>query len=292
MDRTGYIGGSDFYELLPSGCELRLWKVKRGAAGPEETGHMRRGTKLEPLIVEEYVEITGRRVEKVQGEQCIHDIYPWVAARPDRWTWRPGDSERGVLECKSAAPHVFRTFQREGLPEAYIAQVNWEMYVGKTIWGAFAILEPVEWKLITFDTNKDEALVEGLHERGSKFWSLVENGPAPEKLSPTSKQCRHCRFRDECHPWEPIPADDPDFTRDDSIEELAADVAKARAIKKDAVAYEEECSDALAQALGARTKVLAGEFKILRQTTPRAGYTVAPTNVTTLRVQPATKEKK
>jgi putative phage-type endonuclease len=289
-ERRGYIGGSDFYELL-TGCELKLWKIKRGGEKGEPTGAMIRGTKLEPLIVEEYEERRGRKVRR-ENRLLTHKDYPWAAAHIDRWTWPSADVVdgfsgygRGVLECKSANPFAFRTFLREGLPPHYIAQMQWYLYVTGARWGAYAVLEPVDWQFTGFDVERDNDLIAGLHEKAAGFWAKVENGPEPEKLDAQSKQCRRCQFREECHPYEPVIEDLGEAVRDDSLEDMAIKVAEARRIAKEAKEYESECTDALTEALGQRTNVVAGDLVVIRQTVPRAGYTVKPTNFTTLRVK-------
>lgn len=283
MDRTGYIGGSDWYELL-DGCELRLWKTKRGEDGGREvTGAMQRGTKMEPLVKEEYVERTGRKIRN-HNTLIRHKSFPWAAAHIDAWTY--DDTSRGVLECKTAAPHMFRTFKRDGLPQHYIAQMNWYLYVTGSQWGEWAVLEPVDWEFETFRVLRDDVLIQALHERAMLAWAKIENGPAPEKLDAFAKPCRKCAWRAECHPVMEIPQDIGDAEQDDSIEEIAAALANARKIKADADRYEKECAETLTETLGSRLHVVSGELEVIRQTSPRAGYTVAPTNVTTLRVRP------
>lgn len=293
MDRTGYIGGSDFRTLL-NGCHLRLWKQKRGepTTQPEETGAMVAGTKLEPIIIEEYKEKTGRKTKRHNG-LMRHRDYQWAAAHVDSFTWatsglvEPIAHGRGVVECKKSAPHNFRRFLRDGLPQEYVAQMQWYLYVTGLKWGAFAVLEPVEWQFQTFDIRRDDELIALLHEKASLFWGVVENGPAPAQLDAGDKLCRRCPYRDACHPDAPITEDLGDAVRDDSIEEIAAQLCDARAILRDAKQHEEECAKTLTEALGARTNVVSGDLKITRQTTPRAGYEVKPSTVTMLKVKKA-----
>lgn len=283
MNRLGYFGGSDWYELL-EGCELRLWKQKRGEGDARvETGAMRRGTKMEPLVKAEYVEKTGRKIRNCKA-LVTHKQFPWACAHIDAWVHDNG--VRGVLECKTAAPHVFRNFQREGLPAHYIAQLNWYLYVTGAAFGDWAVLEPVDWGFESFRVLRDEELIRVLHEKAATAWARIENGPRPDKLDAQAKPCRKCAWRMECHPYIEVTQDIGDAVQDDSIEDIATALADARRIKADADRYEKECAETLTEALGSRPHVISGELEIIRQTSPRAGYTVAPTNVTSLRVRP------
>jgi predicted phage-related endonuclease len=286
--RTGYLGGSDWYELL-EGCHLRLWRQKRGIAPPveqEKTGAMTRGSKLEPLILEEYKEQTGRKPRKVNS-LITHRQFPWFAAHVDAMESRGTrpHHERWVVECKSAAPFVFRTFQREGIHPHYIAQGQHYCLVTGAAGVTYAVLEPVDWQFATFDVPRDDAMIAGLLANAQTFWAKVENGPSPDKLEPDDKRCRKCIWRQECHPDAPVVEDLGDAVRDDELVQIAQKTAEARKISAEADRWKKECEDTLREALGKRTNVVAGDLQVTNLTSQRKGYTVADTTVTTLRIK-------
>ena len=86
MDRTRFIGGSDLGHIVnapPYGCARKLWYQKRGVQPDYEIefrGHLIRGTKLEPLIVEEYQARTGRKVRRTGSRFGEEDWQagPWT----------------------------------------------------------------------------------------------------------------------------------------------------------------------------------------------------------------------
>ena len=204
--RTG-IGGSDIqhvFNIEPWGCARLLFYQKRGTdpdrgSASEVTGAMVRGQKLEDLVAEEYAERTGRTVRRLA--MLRHQQHPELLVHIDRFidstpgTPRAGN---GVLECKTAAREVFFKIKREGMPDGYIFQLQHAMGVTDVKWGSFALLWPDGWQVLWWDLEADPKLQESIRVEALKFWALVENGPAPDRLPPEDARCHRCPFSGQC----------------------------------------------------------------------------------------------
>lgn len=199
-DRLHHIGGSDLGSVLnlpPYGCARRLWYEKR-AVEPDYAerfnGALVRGTKLEDLIAEEYTAQTGRVVRRrgvVKG--TAHE-----SGHMDRHIVAFDERGPGVLECKTMGERVYRKAMKEGLPLSYQIQLQWYIGLSGWSWGSFAVLWPDGWQFQWFDVAFDPETFSMLRDEASKFWALVENGPAPEALPPSDKRCGRCPYRLSC----------------------------------------------------------------------------------------------
>jgi putative phage-type endonuclease len=264
--RTG-IGGSDLGGILnaePYGCARRVWYEKRGDVPdylPANPAALLRGQRLEDLIAEEYSLQTGRKIRRMGVRR--HPEQDWALVHADRQILNDSRGP-GVLECKSANWRVFAEMKREGLPQAYIAQVQWALYVTGYEWGAFAVLEPSAWELVHFEVQRDEALIAGLVSCARGFWRLVPDGVAPDRLpDPRDRRCATCVFRRTCRGEEmaavarlpeedvgPLPEE-----RTPEFEQMAADYVFARDRREEAEELEEAVAARIKETLGERTAV-------------------------------------
>lgn len=230
--RTG-IGGSDcdsLFDLLPYGCRRRLWNTKRGVETDFEvdvTSQMERGTMLEPLVAELYQRKTDRAVVTIG---VVRDIeHPELLVHCDRViSKQPYDSAKwrlehesladlsdeelqlycynwdlygpwGVLVIKTGNREMFHRYKAEGLPAAHVLQVQHAMSVTGLSWGAFALFWPDGWKMLLFDYDRNEGLIQTVKMTALDFWHLVQNGPAPAPLPPSDERCDGCQYRHSCH---------------------------------------------------------------------------------------------
>lgn len=204
MDRSGaWLGGSDFasvFSLEPYGCRRQLWYTKRGQKPdypPQDKGVFRRGHALEPIIAGLYSESTGRKL--VKRTKWPKSSISWMRGQPDRHITANQDGRGGgVLEIKTSGIWMFRKFVKEGLPQGYILQLQFYLWLARAKWGAFAILEAENWNFKTFEVERDEQLIGSIERAGHKFIREVENGPDPERLDPNDKRCGECPFRSTC----------------------------------------------------------------------------------------------
>lgn len=205
-ERRHGIGGSDVHHLFnlePWGCSRRLFYDKRAEPTDEpeeEKPEFKRGHRLEPLVVQEYAEATGRTVHTHQPLNR-HREYPQLFVHVDAMIEPPPASQLrglGVLESKTAARAPFFKMKRQGLPAAYIVQLQHAMFVTGALWGAYAVMWPDGWQLLWWDEVRDEALCLRIRDEALKFWALVENGPAPDRLDIDSAQCHGCPYGYAC----------------------------------------------------------------------------------------------
>lgn len=266
--RTG-VGGSDLADLFsipPWGCQLKLWRQKRGEKPDRErevTGPMKRGKKLEAIIAEEYAEKTDRVVEAAEFAQHP-DVPQWMCHR-DFVTWgcqRTPTPESiagsGPLSIKTANRQVFYQMKREGLSEGYILQLQSEIGVTGAAWGSYAVLWPDNWQLLWFDQKRDDALIGQIREAVEKFWVLVENGPAPDRLPVESPQCHRCEYAASCQgaAMEKLMRQQGVGTvRDASLGPLVREYQEASALMKDAEDYKAGVSEELKASMGDRVLV-------------------------------------
>jgi len=209
-ERRKGIGGSDWQHVLniePYGCARRLWYDKRDTEPDypqRETGPMRRGTALEPLVAAEFEAQTGRKTRIVGRLPSWPEKPPWLLGTPDRAiVGHKGaeslDPRPGVLEIKTINEWRWRKlWHNRTLPESWTAQLQHYLLLMKRSWGAFAVLEPTNWKYETFPLEADKTLQELMLRSGERFWAQVENGPAPAQLDASDKRCAVCPWRRKC----------------------------------------------------------------------------------------------
>lgn len=268
-ERSTGIGGSDAHHLRyepPWGCRRKLWFEKRGVPQdypdrrPETLAPLARGHRLEDIAAELYAETTERKVRRM-GVRRRKDA-PELLVHADRAiVGVEGTASPGVLEVKVPGERTFWQIAREGLPPAYVLQLQWAMMVTDWQWGAFAILWADGWRLLHFDVPRDDALCQALAREGRAFWREVEHGPMPSGLPAEDKRCARCPWRRTCH-GTALPAAPPeerdervDVIADATLEALLADYDDARAL----VAQDEELLErvraAIKQRLGEREAV-------------------------------------
>lgn len=264
-ERLTGIGGSDVHHLFgldPYGCARRLY-YEKSADEPDypvdESGPMRRGNLLEPIIAAEYAEATGRSVET--RPQLRHPEFTWAVVHVDRIV----DGDR-VLEIKSVGPQVFSKIKRDGLPEAYILQLQHGMFVTGLKQGAFAIHEPVSWKLIHFDVERDEELIEQIKVQGAAFWDEKSGGVQPNRLEPTAIQCQSCPYRTSCQGTALLDSvqkpEDGDVPMVYELRELVESYAEVRGLAAEAEEMKDAAKDALADAIGTRTAIDVPGYRV------------------------------
>lgn len=258
------IGGSDMGDLFqfePYGCMRRLWYDKRDQAPDypkEETDAMRRGEELEDIIADRWAREHGTKV--FRSVSLINPKHAWARVNIDR---RILADERGpgVLEIKTANQFVFAKILKEGLPYPYILQIQHAMMVTGYTWGAFAVLHPDSWRMVSFEVAADTELHAAIIERGEKFWAQVENGPAPDRLEATDRRCQSCPFRLTCQGdnlmklLEGAQDTAGDIPQDASLSPLVEQIHEAEVVADEATGEVERLKTQLKAALADRPAV-------------------------------------
>ena len=202
-ERKAGLGGSDIHNLFysePYGCARRLWYDKTNQK-PDypvvQSNVMTRGHKLEQLIRDEYVEVTERKIRRV-NRMIVNKDHPWAMCHLDAEIISTDDRGTGVLECKSVGRPMYYKIQEEGIPDYWIWQIQHYLMTTGRQWGSYAILWADNWEFIYFDVLADKELQEQIIDSGEKFWKMVQNGPAPDRLDIKDKRCSLCEFRNTC----------------------------------------------------------------------------------------------
>lgn len=236
-ERRRGVGGSDVHHVFnqePYGCARQLWFDKRAVAPDfveDEAAVMQRGTRLEDLVAELYVERTGRAIERRPA--ITSQARPWARVNLDRAIVGDGPvterlramvAERGpgALEIKTHNDFLFRKVKRDGLQAGHIFQLQHALMVTGYAWGAYAVLHPDSWQLLHFDVARDDGLIALIAEAGERFWRMVEHGPMPEPLPEIDRRCKTCPWRRQCRGDALLAAAGP-LGREDAAAELAAD---------------------------------------------------------------------
>ena len=185
-EKTTGIGGSDIGDVLnlePWGCRRRLYYEKTGFT-PDyydaENPLLERGLALEAVALEMYERKTGRPIGlSVPGLPVLSPTRLYRSAedsrllvhldavvyREPRKKGRPkkrkgAETFAGVLELKTVGAPMFFKIKRDGIPDAYIMQIQHAMAVTGLSWGSFGILWPDGWRMITFDVEAKPVLQE------------------------------------------------------------------------------------------------------------------------------------
>jgi len=190
VDRSKHIGSSDIAAIIgvsPWKTALQLYEEKLGISepeyNPEKEIRLKRGTRFEPLILDQYVSeyntaIVGR------NNRYTHPEYPFMAAEIDA---EEQDIEDRILnlEIKSASSFMSKKFGEQGtddIPDYYAAQVTYGMLCTGRKNARLVVLLGTD-DLRTYDIPYDEDLGNYLRQEAVNFWEnhiLAKVPPMPQ----------------------------------------------------------------------------------------------------------------
>jgi predicted phage-related endonuclease len=175
LDRRSFIGGSDARIIMgdDEAALLRLWREKRGEAGPEDlSGNLivQLGTATEALNRLWYERNTGQVVTGAQ-RRVFHPVKRWMAATLDGMVEGIG----AVFEAKFMLPW---TFSEEAAAEKHMAQLQHNIWVTASRIAVLSIITGGgKWVEITIPA--DPLYQHLLLTAEKKFWRCVETGETP-----------------------------------------------------------------------------------------------------------------
>lgn len=187
-ERQTGIGGSD----AAAACGLskwktryRLWLEKRGMLPPsDETEPMRWGTKLEPIVRQEYADQTGREIVTPTA-MIRHPSYPQLLANLDGIA----SEGRGYEGKTSRTSDGWGEPGTNEIPDEYTLQVQHYMLVtGLPVFDVAVLIGGSDFRI--YEVEADTELHEMLLEQELAFWRLVESGEEPEAESPEDTRVR------------------------------------------------------------------------------------------------------
>ena len=287
LRKTG-LGGSEAGALLQPlvevkySCRRRLWYEKSGITPDfdrEETGPMRLGHLLEPVLCADFAKLTGRRVEEV-GRQT-HPDYPELGGHVDRMQYDPKRDSPGVLECKGLGTRIFYESKREGLVPEYLLQLQFYLLVTGCSWGSFVVGNRDNLAIMWWDVERNEGICNAILAEGPKFWSTIgQPEHIPSRLEEADRRCRNCEYRLTCWKDTIFPVEyksDAEKPVAADLEGLAAEYIERKRLLSQAEDLVDETKEQIMEKLGDRTAVsvpVNGELRPLywRQQEGKAMY--------------------
>lgn len=187
-DRQKGVGGSDLPALAGAyqsrDGDGELWKdvldvyhEKTRPIRDEELvePNLIRGIVHEPVLSYLYMEWSGNRVRRTPTRE--HPEFPFMRVNTDRIIEsdesRPSPQEgTGALEVKSPHSRSYDKILEFGIPDYYIIQVQWEMFVHGYEWGEIVVggLEHRRGPLLYHAMEAHPLLQEQLAELAREFW--------------------------------------------------------------------------------------------------------------------------
>lgn len=160
--------------LNPYATAVELWMEKRGEAPPfAGNAPTRWGKLLEPVVRQEFAEVTGR-VVRLPTETLVHPKFDFILCHPD------GVTDDGRLyEGKTARyPDEWGEPGTDQIPEHYLIQVQHALLVTALPVADVAVLiggQDFRLYEIPADAGLQESIIEALTE----FWQHVVKGTRP-----------------------------------------------------------------------------------------------------------------
>jgi putative phage-type endonuclease len=280
LRRTG-IGASEAHRLWSS--PYALWCEKSGLVEPEDLGGVEAvewGHHLEPVVARVAAARMGR-AHVLAGDLLRSTSEPWAVCTLDAWVSESGD--RWPLEIKTASAYKADDW-KEGPPPQYAWQLQQQMLVTGAARATIACLLGGQ-RLVWCDVDRDDGMIRTLVKAGAEMWRRVqENDPPDADGSEATARALKQRY--------PRHEDGVVLTLDEDAMRIAESLDAAKAARSeldDAIARDEARIKAL---LGTAEKaVLPDGSGFSFKASERAGYTVAPTTVRTLRRTQPRKER-
>lgn len=181
--RKNGLGGSDASTIMgvnPWCSPYALFLEKTGLVDDDDADNERMlwGRKLEPIVAEHYVEVTGR--ELTSGvEMLTHPDRPHLFANTDRMILPcDGHASKGVYEGKTTSAYNKDDWKDGRVPLYYQVQVQHYLYVNETDWGSVAVLVGGQ-EFIWTDVSRNDRFIKAYLAKADEFWARVENNDPP-----------------------------------------------------------------------------------------------------------------
>jgi putative phage-type endonuclease len=284
--RRSLLGASDIAAALgfnPWKSPVAVWAEKTGNLPAEDLAaiheRIRWGQRFELPIIEEFAERNPDRLVQAADPFTIHQ-HPdvgFLGCTPDAWQNRISDGgPRGVLQAKTTNEMMGKHWKEEAsIPLQYQIQVQAELACTGCTWGTLAALIGGQ-RLVWYDVQRDDEFIEAMLESAAKFWWYVQNN----KMPPADDSELTSRVLTQLHPRDngllvevtSIPAD------------MASKADEARAQIKELEKDIELFENTVKAALGDNTYARLPDGSLYAwKTSDRAGFTVAPKSIRTLR---------
>ena len=174
------IGGSDASVICGLNkwkSPMELWLEKTGQVEPKEAGEAAYwGTRMEPIIREEFTRKTGLEIEPMKAI-LQNPEYCFMLANLDGVVEDPVKG-KGIFEAKTAGTYFAHEWD-EGVPDYYEIQLQHYLGVTGLNYASLAVL--IGGNSFQYYTiARNDAVITLLVELESHFWRLVETNTPPE----------------------------------------------------------------------------------------------------------------
>jgi putative phage-type endonuclease len=198
-----------------------------------EIGHL-----MQPVLLTLYERITGRH-PKGAPTWRTHPEIPWATASLDGTAPR-----RRVVEAKWT--HSKRWRSGEKVPGDVQVQVQWQLFVVGWDVADVVVLDHTDGRVE--EVGRDDAMIDDLLYLARDFMAHLERGELPPiDGSESTRRSLAARFAADNGTW---------LERTDELEEMAAQLAEARAAKKVADDAERTVANAIRACLGDASGVM------------------------------------
>ncbi len=281
------IGGSDIGAIIAHETEEDAYSCKRAVYASklpnvgheqESNHHIERGIFLETPVAKLYSEKTGRETRPVGGAYLRDKSY--IRCNADRLQRDPKKTGTGVLEIKCPSSWTFRKYKKEGLPNKYIVQLQYEMLCYGASWGSFAIYSSETHELEVIDVERDNELINSLLSRASFAYGIVDGlktMPANKLLPKLAEYCRDTKSCISCSRIGLIETLAPKAGEAVIDQDEEAHLAHYLEINKQLKELEEEKENARASVLnllGTNKSIMGQNFKATMSVTERESASV------------------
>lgn len=248
--RRQSVGGSDIGAIVgvnPWRGPFDVYAEKLGLVVVPETQAMRMGRRLEPVVLTEYGEVTGRAVTPTPLTVVVHPRVTIAAASLDALATCP-DGAQLAVEAKTSRSAARWGETVADIPPEYLCQAHWYRRILDDVTGGeiatvdiAALIAGVELRVYT--VVADEELEALLLEEAERFWRDHVLAGHPPAMTGSQASAEWLRQRYPAHTAGMRPATDAE-------EELVAELLRVRVKREEVEAEEEALANQLRAAIG------------------------------------------
>lgn len=259
--RLGNVGASEIAALFGVQApyalsHYALWMVKSGRVSPPEVNNPRTqwGLRLEEAIAAGVAEQQGWAVTK--GGYVTDDTTPGLGCTLDYVAEAADQDGLGALELKNVDWLVHKRSWVDGEPplpillqlQAQLACTGWK-------WGAVAsLVGGNDLRVYRYDARPK--LIADIRRKVRAFWQSIEDGREPSVDGSDSAAAVLRALYPE------VVDEEADFSSDNELPEVCADLLAAAADRKAAASREDEAKNRLAAKLGEHKRAFAQGYRI------------------------------
>lgn len=127
------------------------------------------GHKLEPIVADEYMARTGKKIV-ICPATLRHKTQPWRIANVDRVIVDENEKAIGILEVKTTDARMIRDWENGDIPTSYIYQLQWYLDILDLDFGAFATLVGGN-QFVMIEVVRNKELLAEMVAKADVFWN-------------------------------------------------------------------------------------------------------------------------